>query len=155
MPITRTPQLTAYTCSLACLESYFTDIARPYSQSDMLKNCRMILENPDPNKRHEYGALGDAGIIGLCTHLGFAAGLYQDFRQPEVERTFNDAFARNAGVLILAFWQKQTNHCVRLSRIKSPGIYEVMCPLFHDTQLLDVTFPELVSWAFRYVVISQ
>jgi hypothetical protein len=152
--MTLTSQLTPYTCPLACLESYFSDINRPLSQCEMLKNHRQFVESPDPSRRHEYGALDDARIVGLCTHLGFKAGLYQDFRQQEVESAFSDALGSNAGVLISAFWQKQTNHCVRLSKIKNPGVYEVMCPMFPGAQFIDVTFPDLVSWGFRFIVIS-
>jgi len=152
--MTLTPQLTQYTCPLACLESYFADAQRPLSQAEMLKNHRLFLESPDPSKRHEYGALDDARIMCLCTHLGYTAGLYQDFRQQEVKKMFSDALSKNYGVLILALWQKQTNHCVRLSKIKSPGLYEVMCPLFDDAKLVDVTFPDLVSWGFRFIIIS-
>ena len=154
--MTPTPQLTPYTCALACLESYFSDINQPHSQCEMLKNHYRLLENPDPERRHEYGAATDAQIIGLCTHLGFVAGLYQDFRQPEVEKAFTGALATNAGVLIPAFWKRTTHHCVRLTQVKSPGLYEVMCPLFHhDAQFEDVTFPNLVSWGFRFIIITQ
>jgi hypothetical protein len=155
MPVTSIPQLTPYTCCLACLESYFADIGRPYSQAEMLKSCRRVLESPDPGRIHEYGALDDARIIGLCTHLGFSAGLYQDFRQSEVEQAFADALGKSDGVLISAFWKKQTNHCVRLSAILSPGLYEVMCPAFQAATMEKVTFPDLVSWGFRFVVVRR
>jgi hypothetical protein len=154
VPMTLVPQLTPYTCCLACLESFFADISRPLPQAEMLKSCRRFLESPDPGKIHEYGALDDPRIIGLCTHLGFKAGLYQDFRQAEVEKAFADALAKNYGVLILAFWQKQTHHCVRLSQIKTPGLYEVMCPAFQQADFVEVTFPNLVSWGFRFITIS-
>jgi hypothetical protein len=154
MPATIVDQLTPYTCSLACLESYFTDIQKPLSQADMLKQHYGILQIPDPQHRHEYGSADDGKIIGICTALGFSPGLYMDFRQAEVEKAFSDALTKKHGVMIMAFWNNQTNHCVRLAAIKLPGLYEVMCPVFPKSQLLDVTFPQLVSWAFRFLIVS-
>ena len=147
--------LTPYTCALACLESFFSDVGYQLDQCEMLKNYPQFLANPDPNRFHEYGATNDAQIVGLCLHVGFKAGLFQDFRQVEVEQSFADALKNNAGVLILSFWQKQTHHCVRLSKIKAAGIYEVMCPALQDAKLLDVTFPDLVSWGFRFIIVSK
>jgi hypothetical protein len=147
-------QLTPYTCSLACLESFFIDAGKPMTQAEMLQQCYQILEIHDPQHRHEYGAADDGKIIGLCTSRGFSAGLYMDFRQPEVEKAFGDALQKKNGVLILSFWDNQTHHCVRLSDVKMPGVYEVMCPGFPKSSLLNVTFPQLVSWGFRFMVIS-
>lgn len=155
MPVTLIDQLTPFTCPLACLESYFADIQKPRSQAEMLKQHFHILRNPaDP--RRDYGAASDAQIIGICTDLGFQAGLYMDFRQNEVETAFDDALKKKKGVLIMANWANQSQHCVRLSAIKSPGLYEVMCPMFgsQKSMMIDVTFPDLVQWGFRFLIIS-
>ncbi len=154
MAATLVNQLTPYTCSLACLESYFVDAQKPLSQADMLKQYYQILEIHDPEHRHEYGAADDGKIIGLCTARGFSAGLYMDFRQQEVEKAFQDALQKKSGVFILCFWNNQTHHCVRLSDVKMPGVYEVMCPGFPKSSMMNVTFPPLVSWGFRFIVIS-
>jgi len=154
MPATLVDQLTPYTCSLACLESYFADVQKPLSQADMLKQHYQVLQIHDPKHRHEYGAADDGKIIGLCTALGFSAGLYMDFRQQEVERAFQDALGKKSAVLILCFWGNQDHHCVRLSEVKMPGVYEVMCPGFPTSGLVNVTFPSLVSWGFRFLIIS-
>lgn len=156
LPVTAVPQLTPYTCSLACLESYFLDLKKPFPQHEILKQHYPILEIQDPQHKHEYGAADDSKLIKLCMALGFTAVLYKDFRQKEVEKAFGDALTKDHGVLILALWNNQNNHCVRLSRIKAPGDYEVMIPYFYppNAGMIDVSFADLVSWGFRYLIIS-
>ena len=147
--------LTPYTCALACLESFFSDVGHQLDQCGMLKNHPQFLTNSDPNKVHEYGATNDSQIVALCRHIGFKADWFKDFRQVEVESAFTDALQKKAGVLILSFWKNQWNHCVRLSQIKVPGAYEVMCPALQQATLEDVTFADLVSWGFRFIIVSK
>lgn len=120
----------------------------------MLKQHFQILRDPSDPRRN-YGAATEAQVIGICINLGFAAALYMDFRQNIVESMFNAELKENHGVLIMANWQNQSWHCVRLSAIKSPGLYEVMIPMFgSQSGIANVTFPDLVQWNFRYIVIS-
>jgi len=154
MPATIIDQLTPYTCSLACLESYFIDIKKPLSQCEILKNHYDILEVIDPAHKHEYGAIDRSKIIHLCTKLGFTAILYQDFRQKEVEQIFDDALKANNGIFIIANWNNKSSHCVRLSRIKATGLYEAMCPIHPKSAMIDVKFSDLVQWGFMFLIIS-
>jgi len=153
-PVSSVFALTPYTCALACLESFFLDIERPLDQCEMLKKYPQFLTDPDPNRRHEYGAASDVQIVGLCSHLGYKVGLFQDFRQGNIEKEFQDALDKKAGVLIMALWDRKDAHCVRLSKIKVPGVYEVMSPSLQKADLLEVTFPQLISWNFRFIIVS-
>jgi len=114
----------------------------------------LFLTNPDQNKRHEYGAASDVQVVGLCSHLGYKVGIFQDFRQGNIEKAFQDALDNGAGVLIMALWDRKDAHCVRLSKIKVPGVYEVISPSLGKTDTLEVTFPQLIFWDFRFIVVS-
>lgn len=120
----------------------------------MLKRYSWLLINPDPNKGHEYGAASDVQIVDLCSHLGYKVGKFQDFRQRNVEKAFQDALDNGAGVLIMALWEKKDAHCVRLSKIKVPGVYEVISPSLGSAIPLEITFPQLISWNFKFIIVS-
>jgi hypothetical protein len=151
---TLTPALTPYTCALACVESWFSDIAHPLDQRQILKRYPQYLTNPDPAKRHEYGATNEEQIVALCRDEGFTANYYKDFRHQIVEKLFADTLATNGCVLFCALWMKRTNHCVRLTGITAPGKYEVMNPSYGNAALSPVTFDELVEWGFRFVLVT-
>jgi len=103
----RVPALTPYTCGLACLESYFSDIGRPLDQCEILKKYPQYVTNSDPSKFNEFGATSDTQLVDLCRHLAFVADRYEDLRQDVVDDWFDRWLARK--FCVLPYWH---GHCV-------------------------------------------
>jgi hypothetical protein len=156
MPASTVAQLTPYTCALACLESFFNDAREPFSQTEMLQKYYPILRIADDKHKHEYGAINDEQIIALCKTRGISVTPQDVSSQLKVDYIFSEALDSKCGILIFAFWNKQNYHCVRVTDVKSSGLYEVMCSYFYppSATLLDVTFADLSSWSFRALILS-
>jgi hypothetical protein len=147
--MTLTSALTPYTCGLACLESYFSDIGRALDQCEILKKYPQYVTNPDASKFNEFGATSDTQLVDLCRHLGFMADRYEDFRQDVVDEWF-DRWLTNKFCVLLYLG----GHCVRLSQIISAGKYEVMNPKLGTVDLEEVTFNALVERNFSFIAIG-
>jgi hypothetical protein len=149
------PQLTPFTCAPACLESYFVDINYRLDQCQILKKYPQYCTNPDPAKVHEFGSMSVGQIIEFCRHLNFKVGDCCDFRQEVAEPDFKKWLEPEKSVLICSYWNGKSSHCVRLSEVKSPGVYKVMNPSFGSAEWSEVTFDELVEWQFRFLLIGK
>jgi hypothetical protein len=140
-------QLTPFTCVLACLESFFKDVDSSHDQCSMLRDYSSILHVAE--KHDEYGTVvGDDRLRALVDKLGFycAPRLYAN--QVDLDG-FWSSLKSNEAVLIMARWKKESDHCVRFSRITEKGEYEVMNPAFLHPKFENVTYQELVDWNFR------
>jgi hypothetical protein len=141
--------LTPYTCVLACLESYLSEVGPALTQCDILKSYPQFCLSTDPKKQHEFGAMSDSQLIAFCAQLGITCVDFKDFRQKEVEMVLS-SLGKNETVFFLAHWQNSVHHCARFSRIIRSGDFEVMNPYFLKGKLESVSFSDLVSWDFRF-----
>ena len=144
--------ISPYTCALACLESYFSDIGVGTTQCDILRDHPTFCSNPA--KPSEFGAVTVQQLAALCQHLGFTFTPYKDHRKNLVDSLLQ-SLTSDSTALIYANWNLRGHHCVRFHQILPTGNYEVMNPQFQSPKIESVPFKDLVDWNFEIFVVSR
>lgn len=124
-------QITPYTCVLACLESFLTDLGYHVTQTEILTHHRDICQNPSDFKT--YGAIDEVRLKYLAARY---LCLADDFAsQAELELSQQMAKSREALVACCHRFNKidNLNHCIRLIGADQ-GVLHFLSPGFpHGT----------------------
>ena len=147
-------QITPYTCTLACFESYFHDLKRPLKQEEILRKHPQYCLNP--HKIDIFGTMTEVQIICFARLFGIETTPYIHIEKPSFIKLVKELSANDA-IFITSYWKEQTYHCVRFSRIidESKGLFEVMSPAFRGGSMEQVDFNELVKWNFTVFLFKR
>lgn len=154
--MTFTKQITPYTCSLACLESFYRDHGNRTTQQSLLQ------DHPDKcfvgrivDGRDISGALSREEFRFLCVDLGLAPFVGHDFR-PEITIPFIQGVQQREAIIFFITHFGGSNgptHYVRFSHMTGADVFQVMNPS-DNPQFLPITWQQFVAWDTWFVRIT-
>ena len=141
--------LTPFTCTLVCLESFFTDVGRSETQCRILLEERDILiralpiENGRP-KVETFGAIGVPALVELAQKLRLKTTPIPITGQLAMDKEIS-GMAASSTIFLLGSgaWSGGNGHCVRVGGLIEPGRYEIFDPSFPKAQIRSLFYSEL------------
>jgi len=126
------PQLTKFTCALACLEAHCADNGLPHTQASLLKdfpaecNVGFMIGGEDAG-----GALTLPQFVNLCGVAGIPVRRIRDFRyQVILDELKNLGPAQSAIFFIARYKGENVTHYVRFDHVDAADTVHFMCPCF-------------------------
>lgn len=145
-----TPQITPYTCALACLESFYREHGLSITQETLLRDysseCFVgrLLDGQDIS-----GALTIHEFVHLCGCLRLQPFAFRDFRRELTIPLIRSVQPRQTFIFFILHFGggDGPGHSVRFSRMLAPDVFEVMNPS-GNPQFVPITWQQFVDWDF-------
>jgi hypothetical protein len=142
------PQLSRFTCPLACLEAHCADNGLPHTQESLLRdfpaecNVGVKIGGEDAG-----GALTVQQFIILCRAAGIPVDGMRDFR-PEVILDRLNSLGPNQSAILFVVRYKGNNetHYVRFDHVDASETVHFMCPYFGGAMPDKMTLQEFGDW---------
>lgn len=150
------PQITKFTCPLACLEAHSLDNGLPHTQQTLLKNfpseCNVgvMIGGEDAG-----GALTVPQFIKLCGAAGIPIRGIRDFRPEVILDTLNSLASSQSVILFIVRYKgKNETHYVRFDHVDASEQVHIMCPYFGGAMPDKMSLQDFADWDTTMLVVG-
>lgn len=151
--MTIVPQLTPFTCGLACIESVCTDLGRPKRQEDFLREFKSELI-ADISRIEHFGATSNELMRRILERQGFTVQQWKDHRPEIQQEQFETLDLAKRAILITAHFNLNSWHSVRFAGMKQDDTLFAMEPSFAKSGIAEYSISNLIKWDYSFFIIS-
>jgi hypothetical protein len=150
------PQITKFTCPLACLEAHFADNGLPLTQASLRKDfpaqCNVGVQ---VGGEDAGGALTVPQFLNLCRAAGIPARGVRDFRPEVILNTLNSLNPNQSAILfIIRYKGNNETHYVRFDHVDANEQVHFMCPYFGGAMPDKMTLQDFAEWDTTILVVG-
>jgi hypothetical protein len=150
------PQLTKFTCPLACLEAHSADNGLPHTHASFLKDfsaeCNVGVQIGGEDAG---GTLTVPQFFTLCHAAGIPVDGMRDFRPEMILDRLNSLGSHQSAILfIMRYKGNNETHYVRFDHVDANERVHFMCPYFGGAMPDKMTLQEFADWDTTILVVG-